>query len=191
MARGINIAESVQKSINNYTFASKEKPVVFLSHKSEDKDFVESIGEYLMKSGIDIYLDKRDFKLQSAVASDNAEEITECIQEGIAKSDYILCFVSRNTVKSWWVPYEIGYGKKANKEIATLVRDDVTYVPSYLEIEETIKSIEEINGYIKRITSKNSIPLQEQSWYEKETLNEHIVKADKYHSLAKYLNING
>lgn len=189
MSRGINIAENVQNI--NKSFSSKQKPVVFLSHKSEDKDFVESIGEYLMKSGINIYLDKNDFKLQTAVAEEDPQKITECIQEGISKSDYILCFVSNKTVKSWWVPYEIGYGKKANKEISTLVREDVEYIPDFLQIEEIIDSIDDINQYIRKITSKNSMPLLEQAWYQTESLQNHITKSDKYHKLSKYLKING
>ena len=183
MARGINIAENTQ--IINKSFSSKKKPVVFLSHKSEDKAFVEAIGEYLMK------LDKNDFKLQSAVAKEDPQKVTECIQEGISKSDYILCFVSEKTVNSWWVPYEIGYGKKANKEISTLVRDDVNYIPDFLQIEEVIDSINDINVYIKRITANNQMPLLEQYWYDTETSQEYITKSSNYHKLAKYLKVNG
>lgn len=189
MARGINIAENTQ--ITNKSFSSKQKPVVFLSHKSEDKAFVEAIGEYLMKSGIDIYLDKNDFKLQSAVINEDPQKITECIQEGIAKSDYILCFVSEKTINSWWVPYEIGYGKKSNKEISTLVRENVKYIPDFLKIEEIIDSIDDINLYIKRIATNNKMPLLEQYWYQSEISQEHIIKSNKYHDLSKYLKVNG
>nr|WP_304285130.1 toll/interleukin-1 receptor domain-containing protein [Clostridium paraputrificum] len=189
MARGINIAEN--KQIINKSFSSKQKPVVFLSHKSEDKAFVEAIGEYLMKSGIDIYLDKNDFKLQSAVDKEDAQKVTECIQEGIAKSDYILCFVSEKTVNSWWVPYEIGYGKKANKEISSLVKKDVDHIPEFLQIEEVIDSIDDINLYIKKITVNNHIQLSEKEWFDVETSQEYITKSNKYHNLAKYLKVNG
>lgn len=188
MARGINIAESTQYKFNTIT-ASKNKPVVFLSHKSEDKKFVEAIGEYLMNAGIDIYLDKNDFELQSAVAEENAEMITECIQEGIAKSDYILCFVSKKTKDSWWVPYEIGYGKKANKEIASLIKSDVEYIPDFLQIEKIIDSIEDINTYIKGITKQCYMPLMEQQYFSKDNKKEHIVIANKYHELSDYLKI--
>lgn len=187
MGRGINIAESVQKSYSTYT-ASVRKPVVFLSHKSEDKEFVESIGNYFMNAGVDIYLDKNDFKLQSAVNLNDPKRVTECIQEGISKSDYILCFVSYNTVNSWWVPYEIGYGQKANKEILTLKRKDVRHIPAYLEIEEIIDDITDINKFIKRITSKHYIPLTEKYAWETSS-NDYINKSSSSHSLAKYLEV--
>lgn len=185
MSKGINIAENIQKSHSMY-MASVRKPVVFLSHKSEDKEFVESIGEYFINAGIDIYLDKNDFKLQSAVSKNDPKRVTECIQEGISKSDYILCIASGNTVKSWWVPYEIGYGKKSNKEIATLLRKDVQDIPDYLKIEEIIVNITGINNFIKRITSKNYIPLTEKYTWEYSS-NDYINKSSTSHSLAKYL----
>lgn len=184
MSRGINLAESIQKSYSSF---QHKKPVVFLSHKNEDKDFVEAIGEYLMKAGIDIYLDKRDFRLQRAVSNGNDKEITECIQIGISKSDYILCFVSEKTKESWWVPYEIGYGKKANKGIASLVKKDVVEVPSYLLIEPVIQDIDDINSYIKKITSSSNIVLHEKYSWETEVA-EHITKNSLSHELAKYLH---
>ena len=189
MSKGINIAENVQ--IINNSFSTNRKPVVFLSHKSEDKDFVESIGKYLMNAGIDIYLDKNDFKLQRAVYDEDAEKITECIHKGISKSDYILCFVSSKTVSSWWVPYEIGYAKKSGKEISTLVKQDVAYIPEFLKIEEIIDSIDDINLYIKKIASNYQMPLSEQYSFNTGIEKEHITKPDKYHVLSKYLKFNG
>lgn len=188
MAKGINIAESYNRILNN--FSNRSKPVVFLSHKSEDKDYVEAVGNYIMNAGIDIYLDKNDFNLQRAVKDEDPVKVTECIQEGISNSDYILCFVSQNTVKSWWVPYEIGYGKKANKGIDTLVRKDVTYIPDYLQIENTIENISEINEYIKRIAKKHNIILNEKCSFEDISLSEQDIKVtNSSHELARYLKL--
>lgn len=189
MNKGINIAESVQKSYNNYTNEIK-KPVVFLSHKSEDKDYVESIGDYFINAGINIYLDKNDLQLQSAVKMEDSKKITECIQIGISKSDYILCFVSNKTMNSWWVPYEIGYGEKSKKQIATLIRKDVKYIPDYLQIEENIKDISGINDFIKKISSTHSIPLTEtanRAFASFDTL--YIEKATSSNPLSKYLEV--
>lgn len=187
MSRGINIAESIQRSYGTFV-ASASKAVVFLSHKSEDKNFVEDIGNYFMNAGIDIYLDKNDFKLQHAVNINDPRRVTECIQEGISKSDYILCIASAKTVESWWVPYEIGYGKKANKEIASLIKKDVTYIPDYLKIEEIIDGIPGLNTYIKKITSRHRIILSEKyDWQDATT--DYINKSTSSHALSKYLKI--
>lgn len=189
MSRGVNIAESTQYYSNN-SYANKTKPVVFLSHKSEDKKFVEAIGEYLMKAGINIYLDKNDFELQKAVNNEDSKKVTECIQKGIKKSDYILCFVSNKTINSWWVPYEIGYATKADKKISTLVKSNVEYIPDFLKIEEIIDNIEDINIYIKRIIYENDLILMEQKCFSEDNSKDHIVSPSKYHELANYLKIN-
>lgn len=187
MSKGINIAANVYKNKYSSFNASVRKPVVFLSHKSEDKDFVEAIGSYFMNAGVDIYLDTSDFKLQSAVESNDPKRVTECINKGIAQSDYILCFASKNTVKSWWwVPYEIGYGKRAEKEIATLVRKDVEYIPEYLKIEEILDDISDINNFIKKITSKFKLPIMEKYGWEFAT-KDYIEKSSSSHTLSKYL----
>lgn len=187
MSRGINVAENVNKSYNGITFASSKKPVVFLSHKSEDKEFVEAVGNYIMNAGIDIYLDKNDFNLQKATQMNNPKEVTKCIEKGISNSDYILCFASQNTVRSWWVPYEIGYGKRAYKEIATLLKIDVNEIPEYLKIEEVLDDISDLNNFIKRIANKNSISLLEETTdFE---YNDYIKKASYSHQLSKYLHV--
>ena len=93
----MSIGRNIFESINNpYSSSSREyynslkKPVVFLSHKSEDKNYVEKIGKYIMSAGIDIYLDKYDPNLQCATYEGDAKKVTECIQNGIDNSDYIL-----------------------------------------------------------------------------------------------------
>lgn len=182
MSRGINLAE------NKIGFSSfTKKPVVFLSHKSEDKEFVEQIGKYIMNAGIDIYLDKYDFELQKATEKQDCKKVTECIQEGIAKCTHLLCIISNKTKNSWWVPYEIGYGKKSDKNIATLCKSDIRSidVPEYLKIEKIIEKIDELNKFIKEITSSNNILLNEQVYYtgkentiEKATNTNHVL--DKY-----------
>ena len=115
MKKGINRAlNNISKSLNeSVKFASKNKPCVFLSHRSLDKDMVEEIGKYIMKAGLDIYLDKYDEELQRADKGKNDKLITECIQKGISESTHIMCLLSPNTINSWWVPYEIGYADKS------------------------------------------------------------------------------
>ncbi len=157
MSKGVNILYESRQ----YFSSSDKKPVVFLSHKSEDKDYVEKVGQYLMNSGIDIYLDKYDPSLQRATKESDAKKVTECIHKGIKNSDYILCITSEKTIESWWVPYEIGYGKNANKKITTLIRKDISYIPDFLKIEKIIKNISGINDFIKEITTSHSIPLKE------------------------------
>ncbi|NME81853.1 toll/interleukin-1 receptor domain-containing protein [Clostridium sp. SM-530-WT-3G] len=187
MSRGINIAENYRYRSLNYS--NNSKPVVFLSHKSEDKEYVEELGNYLRNAGIDIYLDKNDPVLQRADREGDAQKVTECIEEGILRSDYILCIVSQKTVSSWWVPFEIGYGKKSEKPIASVIKNDITKVPDYLKIEDVILSIEDMNNYIKEITRKHNMVLFESTSTVPQNSGEFITKASYNNKLAKYLRV--
>lgn len=189
MSKGKNILETYNSYSNNFSRSIHTKPVVFLSHKSEDKDYVEKIGEYLQNAGIDIYLDKYDPNLQCAVSQGNAKKVTQCIQNGIDNSDYILCITSEATIQSWWVPYEIGYGKNADKKIATLIRKDVSYIPDFLKIEKIIEDISDLNIFIEDIAKKHYIPLNEYTSFEKYANTGQIQAASYSHPLSKYLNV--
>lgn len=185
MSKGVNILESSSKN---------SSPTIFLSHKSEDKDYVEQIGLYLTNAGLNIYLDKYDSRLQSAVSNEDPNGITSCIHRGVNNSDYILCITSSETVKSWWVPYEIGYGRNAQKKIATLVRNGTPYIPDYLKIEKILESISDLNNFISDIYNNHNIILNESTSYTNYTcsnlLNESaILKSSTSHPLTKYLKM--
>lgn len=128
------------------------KKCVFLSHRSVDKEKVIKIGDYIMKAGLNIYLDIKDADLQRAVTAQNALKITQCIQKGLSYSNYVLCLISNNTFDdtSWWVPYEIGYADKEKKEccllkLSTLSKDNI---PEYLKIKEILYNIKDLNSKI-------------------------------------------
>jgi hypothetical protein len=116
------------------------KPCIFLSHISVDKTSVAEIAKYITARGdIDIYLDINDDDLQKAADESDAAAITDFIERGLSTSTHIMCLVSANTVRSWWVPYELGFGKKSGKPLATLKLKDAVNLPAYLEISEIIR----------------------------------------------------
>lgn len=65
----------------------------------------------------------------------------------------MLCIVSENE-KSWWVPYEIGYGKRAENSVSTLLLKDVSDIPSYLTIGNLIRGIKSLNIYIASLQKR-------------------------------------
>jgi|SRR5712671_3121437 len=133
------------------TSASSGNPCIFLSHISVDKPAVQEIATYITsRGGIDIYLDANDDGLQRAANSGDAVAITEFIERGLSNSTHVMCLVSANTVKSWWVPYELGFGKRSGKPLATLKLKD-TDLPAYLEISEIIRGTKSLNLYLSSI----------------------------------------
>lgn len=180
-------------NIFNEMYHSNElasKPCVFLSHKSEDKEYVKAIGEYIKNAGINIYLDVNDVELQKAAKAYDSKKITECIERGISLSSHMLCIVSDNTVKSWWVPYELGYGKKSQLPLATLKSKGKENIPDYLKVEKVIESKDGINDWLISILRSTQVLFSESTMYKSINSNDaRIEKTSAYqtHSLDKYL----
>src|SRR5438552_1362788 len=87
-----------------------EQPCIFLSHISVDKAAVTKLADYITARGhIDIYLDINDQELQRAADTEDAAGVTAFIERGLTNSTHVMCLVSANTVRSWWVPYELGF----------------------------------------------------------------------------------
>lgn len=83
----------------NYVSSNKTKgKKVFLSHSSKDKPIVTSVALDLNEKGISTWLDAFDIR--------PGESIVTKINEGLNKCDYILLFLSENSVKSDWVTKE-------------------------------------------------------------------------------------
>ena len=116
---------------------STSVPCIFLSHISIDKSAATAIGNYITRQGdIDTYLDINDQELQDAANSGNAARITQFIERGLSHSTHIMCLVSKDTVGSWWVPYELGFAKKAGKSLSTMKLKGEVALPPFLEISE-------------------------------------------------------
>lgn len=93
---------------------SASEPCIFLSHISIDKSSAVAVADYITRQGgIDIYLDINDEGLQSAANAGNAVRVTQFIERGLLNSTHVLCLISAGTVKSWWVPYGLGFGKRS------------------------------------------------------------------------------
>ena len=137
-----------------YASTSEDKPCIFLSHISIDKAVVQDIADYIMeKADIDVYLDIYDDALQHAVHSENSEEITALIERGIASSSHAMCLISEETIKSWWVPYELGYAKRSGKEISSLKLKGSVDLPDFLKIGTLIHGTKSLNEYIRKVIS--------------------------------------
>ncbi len=71
---------------------------VFLSHSSLDKRKVVTVALDLQERGIDTWLDAYDIL--------PGESIVDKINDGLTNSNFILLFLSKNSVKSNWVKKE-------------------------------------------------------------------------------------
>lgn len=145
----------------------EKTPCVFLSHRSLDKDRVIKIGNYIMKAGLNIYLDLNDNLLQQASSINNAKVMTQCIQNGILKSAHIICIISDSTFNetSWWVPYEIGFADHKKVECSIMQLSNVANIPEFMKVKNVISTIIEFNNLLKKISNSNLQILNETSQY--------------------------
>ena len=146
-------SEAAMGKLLNKTAAElrPSSPCIFLSHKSEDKTAVKKIGEYIQQNGIDIYLDAEDIKLQDAVKNRDHQTITKSIELGIKASTDIITIISEKTKESWWVPYEIGFGKANGKTVAAMKLKEIPSMPSFLIIARSINGVKSLDAYLAEI----------------------------------------
>jgi hypothetical protein len=132
--------------------AASGEPCIFLSHIRCDKRHVKEFGEYIKNAGINIYLDVEDKELQAAVDASDDNKITHFIEAGIRRSTDLMIFLSEATRISWWVPFEIGFGKAELKRLSCVRLRDVKIDDlSYLTIIRCLRTPKEMDIYLDEI----------------------------------------
>lgn len=108
-AKHFNILDStlqVEELVNEATREKQERHdtaaadrIVFISHSSKDKPVVRRLTADLMNAGIKVWLDE-----QSIMVGDS---ISERISQALAKSDFFIIVISKNSMSSDWVQREL------------------------------------------------------------------------------------
>jgi hypothetical protein len=79
---------------------------VFLSHSHNDKDMVEPVRKLLAGQGVILYVDWNDPEMPSVTSPETARKI----KERIGTADKFVMLASNTSLKSRWVPWELGIG---------------------------------------------------------------------------------
>jgi hypothetical protein len=176
MARGINRAESSQKSragLARKSFTEwHDKSCVFISHQHEDTQACDPIAQYLVELGVDVYFDKYDKALSQLTAAGNSTKVTQHIQEGIDFSTHMVCVVSTKTVKSYWVPFEVGYGyNRITLGVLTLkgVADEM--LPDYMKTTQVIRGTKSLNLFIAELLGQPKDFLESRASFKSSSSN--------------------
>jgi hypothetical protein len=72
---------------------------VFLSHNHLDKPFVRMLASDIKAAGVDIWLDEMELGV--------GDSIVIKVAEAIGNADYVVAFLSQNSIKSRWVQKEL------------------------------------------------------------------------------------
>jgi len=93
--------------------------------------------------------------LQSIDRNNAPTIIVSTIKKGIQDSDFMICIVSHNSLKSKWLPFELGYAYDRVK-IFALRHKDVTEakLPDYLRIVDIIRTRHDFFYFLKLLKNK-------------------------------------
>ena len=134
---------------------------VFLSYSTVDKPFVNWLVGKLIKEDIDIWYD--DLEINAG------DSIKEKISKGIEASSVFLIILSKSSVKSRWVNYELNdaliyRAQKKGIKIVPLLMDNETIIPYSLSMVQYVdfrnnkeSSLKELVTYLHS-TEKAHIP---------------------------------
>ena len=164
MNRGRNYYE-LGKNERNLISSSPSNPCVFISHKKEDPDFARHLSEYIMDKGINVYFDENDPIF--AKEHKSPDEVVNAIKLGLEKSTHMIIVLSRNTLGSNWVPWEVGFASAKDKEYRLLRLSDVYGdIPEFYKVAIILNDYDDLDKYLasmketqtaNRISTDNSV----------------------------------
>jgi hypothetical protein len=144
-------------------FATNTK-CVFISYQSADREAATKIADYLLGAGVDVYFDQYDGDLRISNQSNNPKNLVDSLCKGINNSSHMIVLVSNDTMKSRWVPFEIGFGYEKTF-LFTLCLKGIPKgaLPEYLQTTTIIRDIYDLNRIIPSFTGKSFELLKSQN----------------------------
>lgn len=157
---GINRALKLNESQAGINLSASVK-CVFISHHKSDMEYCKKVAAYIMKAGVDVYLDEYDYDLKHQVQTSNPVGVVRCIKKGINNSSHMLCVISPDTINSKWVPWEIGYGyDKTDIGALTLKGITAAHLPDYIKTVPVIRGTKSLNTYLAGIIGYSQSALE-------------------------------
>lgn len=141
---------------NKIDHFAKNVKCVFISYQSEDRDPARQIADYLLAAGIDVYFDQYDGDLRINNQTNNPKGLVDSLCKGINNSSHMVVVVSNSTMKSRWVPFEIGFGYEKTT-LFTLCLKGIPKgaLPEYLQMTKIIRDVYDLNRVITMFTNKS------------------------------------
>jgi DNA repair photolyase len=112
---------------------------VFISYCRADSELAEQIAKLFADAGIEYFLDLKDV--------DWGMNIKETVDQGIAECSHLLVILSPASLRSNWVPYEIGFASALDLMVLPFLQHPAIDVPDYLRAVRSIKDLRELKDY--------------------------------------------
>jgi len=115
---------------------------VFISYSWEDSNVVNALAKALDHVRVPYFLDKKDIEW--------GDELPSKISDGLADSSYLLVVLSPASLKSQWVPYEIGQAIALRKRVLPFLTHPSIEIPSFLRQFRFETDIENVASFFAR-----------------------------------------
>jgi hypothetical protein len=145
-------SKTINESLSEFKSQNKiGKVTVFLSHKHDETEELDSAISFLKKFGVEIYVDWLDEEMPKLTSGKTAERIKQKIKE----NKKFIFLATEGAISSKWCNWELGYGDShrfINNIVILPVKSFGTYTGSeYLQIYPYIYESDSTPGnyYIK------------------------------------------
>jgi len=116
---------------------------VFISYAHEDWALVDQMCERFTSSGLEFFHDKKDIRWGGHISSE--------VQQALERAGGVVVVVSPASVKSQWVPYEVGYATALRKVILPYLTHPSIDLPGYLAGLRYITDLDAIGAFIGQV----------------------------------------
>lgn len=103
-------AKSLNEGLEEFKGESKySKTKIFLSHKHDEREFLDGAISFLKKEGTDVYIDWLDEGMPKITSGKTAKRI----KKKIIENDKFILLASEGAINSKWCNWELGLGDAA------------------------------------------------------------------------------
>lgn len=123
--------------------------IVFISHSSYDSWIAKVISEHIRALGAQTWLDEKDLE--------GGDIIVQKIIQGIDACTEALVLISPKSIKSQWVPFEIGAVRGQHKRVTPILNN---VDPTAMEPMKDVKAIDlnQFDGFLRQLKRRIERP---------------------------------
>jgi hypothetical protein len=122
---------------------------VFLSYSHDDSEVADEICGILKGLEVSYFIDNKSIDLGASITSEVRDAITSC--------RLLIVVMSPASLKSHWIPYEIGHASALGKKVIPFLTHRALELPHYLNDLGNTTDLGQIRAYLKK--HGNDIPI--------------------------------
>jgi len=116
---------------------------IFISYSHIDEEFAKELEQIRKEIGIEDFLDRKDI--------DWGDHIVGKVQRGLLECPAVVVIVSPASLKSQWVPFEIGHAMCVGKKVLPLLTHPSLDLPDYLKNLSYKTSLKGVKHYFENL----------------------------------------